>query len=163
MTSSAFILIQEKVAHQIRVQVKSRYATDCDRGFPVIERTLGAFDFLIVAFLNIGSFFRKSESIPDDRRDPEFYTLPVDFIRRHHDKSSSWEKVRTRKLDIEMYKNDEGFEPIAQALGVDYPDGLRWRRNRTREQQQMRCSPGASEKVRPDDSQSDSQTQGESP
>jgi hypothetical protein len=84
-------------------------------------RTLGAFDFLNVAFLNIGNFFRKSESIPDDRPDPEFYTLPVDFIRRHHDKSSSWEKVRTRKLDIEMYKNDEGFEPIAQALGVDYP------------------------------------------
>ena len=102
-----------KSQHQIRVQVKSRYATDCDRGFPVKERTLGAFDFLIVVFLNIGNFFRKSESIPDDRRDPEFYTLRVDFIRRHHDKSSSWEKVRTRKLYIEMYKNDEGFELIA--------------------------------------------------
>jgi hypothetical protein len=54
-----------------------RYATDCDRAFPVIERTLGAFDFLIVVFLNIGNFFRKSGSVPDDRRDPEFYTFPV--------------------------------------------------------------------------------------
>src|ERR1700746_1950064 len=41
-------------AAQVRVQVKSRYATDCDRGFPVKEVSLDAFDFLIVAFLNIG-------------------------------------------------------------------------------------------------------------
>ena len=31
---------------QIRVQVKSRYATDCDRGFPVREKSLDAFDYL---------------------------------------------------------------------------------------------------------------------
>ena len=41
---------------QVRVQVKSRYATDCDRGFPVKEASFDAFDFLIVAFLNIGKF-----------------------------------------------------------------------------------------------------------
>jgi hypothetical protein len=41
---------------QIRVQVKSRYATDCDRGFPVKEKSLAAFDYLVVAFLNIGNF-----------------------------------------------------------------------------------------------------------
>ena len=35
---------------QVRVQVKSRYATDCDRGFPVKQESLDAFDFLIVAF-----------------------------------------------------------------------------------------------------------------
>src|SRR5205823_1534299 len=95
-----------KVTRQIRVQVKSRYATDCDRAFPVKERTLGAFDFLIVVFLNIGNFFRKRDSMLDDRRDPEFYTFPVDFISQHHDKSSSWEKVRTAKLDTEPYKNE---------------------------------------------------------
>ncbi|MBN2719438.1 MAG: hypothetical protein JXX14_26540 [Deltaproteobacteria bacterium] len=43
---------------QLRIQVKSRYQTDCDRGFPVKEKSLDAFDFLIVAFLNIGNFFR---------------------------------------------------------------------------------------------------------
>lgn len=36
---------------QVRVQVKSRYATDCDRGFPVQEASIDAFDFLIVVFL----------------------------------------------------------------------------------------------------------------
>ena len=42
---------------QVRVQVKSRLATDSDRGFPVKERSIDAFDFLVVAFLNVGYFF----------------------------------------------------------------------------------------------------------
>lgn len=108
------------VARQIRVQVKSRYATDCDRGFPVKERTFGAFDFLVAAFLNIGNFTRKGDGM-EGRRDPEFYTLPVEFIREHHDKSSSWEKVRLGRLDIERYKNERGFELIAQALEIANP------------------------------------------
>ena len=48
---------------QVLVQVKSRYATDCDRGFPVKESRLDAFDFLIVAFLNIGKFFGNNDGI----------------------------------------------------------------------------------------------------
>jgi len=36
--------------------VKSRYATDCDRGFPLKEVSLDAFDFLTIVFLNIGKF-----------------------------------------------------------------------------------------------------------
>ena len=109
-----------KVTRQIRVQVKSRYASDCDRGFPVKEKTFTAFDFLVVVFLNIGNFTRKGESVTG-RKEPEFYTFPLDFIKEHHDKSSSWEKVRTRGADIERYKNDIGFELIARALGIDYP------------------------------------------
>ncbi len=109
-----------KVTRQIRIQVKSRYATNADRGFPVKERTFTAFDFLIAVFLNIGTFGGKSECRAG-LREPEFYTLPVDFIKRHHNKSSSWEKVRLRSPDIEQYKNEKGFEQIADALGVDYP------------------------------------------
>src|SRR5262245_29875362 len=45
----------------VRVQVKSRLATDCDRAFPVKERTFGAFDYLIVVFLNVGNFFARSK------------------------------------------------------------------------------------------------------
>jgi len=43
-----------KAAKQVRVQVKSRMATDSDRGFPVKAKTIDAFDFLVVAFLNVG-------------------------------------------------------------------------------------------------------------
>ena len=41
---------------QVRVQVKSRLATDCDRGFPVKARSFEAFDYLVVAFSTSGSF-----------------------------------------------------------------------------------------------------------
>ncbi|HZR82885.1 MAG TPA: hypothetical protein VFD92_17445 [Candidatus Binatia bacterium] len=108
---------------QVRIQVKSRLASDSDRGFPVKERTIAAFDFLVVAFLNVGYFFAKSKNGPpeDGRRDPEFFTFPAAFIRAHHNAANSWEKVRTRGLDIEAYRGDRGFEQIAKYLSIPYP------------------------------------------
>jgi len=58
---------------QVRVQVKSRYATDCDRGFPVKEASIDAFDFLVVAFLNIGKFFGRNFFF-NDTETTEIYT-----------------------------------------------------------------------------------------
>ena len=78
---------------QVRVQVKSRYATDCDRGFPVKEASLDAFDFLIVTFLNIGKFYGKHDGSTGEQ-EAEFYTLSNDFIREHHDATSTWRKVK---------------------------------------------------------------------
>ena len=107
---------------QIRVQVKSRYATDCDRGFPVKDKSLDAFDFLVVVFLNIGKFYGKNDG-SSGSKEIEMYVLPNSFIKEHHNKSSSWQKVRLRNLEkeIEKYKNELGIELIAQSLGIKKP------------------------------------------
>jgi len=109
---------------QIRVQVKSRLATDCDRGFPVKARTFDAFDYLVVAFLNVGYFYQRRHrlGVRTGARQPEFYTLPVSFVRSHHRAASSWEKVRTQGADLSPYRDEQGFEQIANALGIPYPD-----------------------------------------
>ena len=108
---------------KVRVQVKSRLATDCDRGFPVNPRTLDAFDYLVAVFLNVGYFFGKAGRGGHRKgaEPPEFYTFPVKFIRKHLVASDSWQKVHTRRLDIEPYKNEVGFERIAKDLGIPYP------------------------------------------
>lgn len=107
---------------QVLVQVKSRYATDCDRGFPVKEASFDAFDFLIVVFLNIGNFYRGRDGSTGDAK-PEFYTLPNEFVRKHHQKTSTWQKVRLRGLEqeLEPYADATGFEQIAKLLGVSKP------------------------------------------
>jgi len=111
---------------QVRVQVKSRYATDCDRGFPLKEKSLDAFDFLIVAFLNIGKFNGKNDG-STGKTEAELFTLSNEFIREHHDATSTWQKVRLRKLaaEIEPYKNEAGLELIAKKLGVPVPRKIR--------------------------------------
>ncbi len=115
------VLKAGKIA-QVRVQVKSRYATDCDRGFPIKEKSFGAFDFLIVVFLNIGKFYGNNDG-STGAKEIEFFTLPNEFIREHHEATSSWQKVRLRNLsnEIEAFADDNGFEQIAKALGIPKP------------------------------------------
>jgi hypothetical protein len=111
---------------QVRVQVKSRYQTDCDRGFPLKEQALGAFDFLIAAFLNIGKFNGRRNGL-DGAGAVEFYTVPAEVIRGLHDPRTTWPKVRLRQLgpELEQYRDDAGFDLIAKVLGVERPRKVR--------------------------------------
>ncbi len=111
----------KRSAKAIRVQVKSRYQTDCDRAFPVKEKSFGAFDCLIIVFLNIDFFFRRLGK-QGGRQAPEYFTLPREFIQKHHYRpQSGFQKVRTRGLDLSVFKDETGFEQIARNLQIPYP------------------------------------------
>ena len=107
-------------APSVRVQVKSRYASDCDRAFPIKEDKIECFDFLVVVFLNVGNFLTGSKDGTGGKIDPEFYTLDREFIRQHHDSKSTWHKVRLSGVleEFEQFTNERGFELIAEKLGI---------------------------------------------
>jgi hypothetical protein len=90
-----------KKGRQIRVQVKSRYASDCSDSIQVKEKSFGAFDFLVVAYLNIGNFYNHQPCLAG-RCAPEFYTFPVNFVKKHHD-ASGWEKFKLGSVKINEY------------------------------------------------------------
>lgn len=108
---------------QVRIQVKSRMASDCDRGLPLKLEALDAFDFLVVVFLNVGYYLGKARTheCRDGTRPPELYTLTPSFLRERHDARSSWQKVRLGGVDLEPFRDDRGLEAIAMELGVSYP------------------------------------------
>ncbi len=111
----------KRATKQIRVQIKSRYQTDSDRAFLVKEGSFRKFDYLVGVFQNIGYFFRKRGK-PGGATAPEFYTLPQRFVQAHHvSVRSKFNKLRTKKLNLEDYKNEKGFEMIARDLGIKYP------------------------------------------
>lgn len=111
----------KKSSKALRIQVKSRYQSDCDRAFPVKEKSFESFDYLIIVFLNIGYFYRKTT--PDNPLyKTEFYTLPNSFIREHHHiVESGWQKVKTKNINMDIYKDEKGFNLIAKYLKIPYP------------------------------------------
>jgi hypothetical protein len=112
---------QKQTSKPIRVQVKSRYQSDSDLSFPVKDKTFGTFDYLVVVFLNIGYFLSKSGK-EGGKKPPDFYTLPRAFIEAHHYRpESGFQKVILRGLDLSPFKDDCGFDRIANDLGIPYP------------------------------------------
>lgn len=111
-----------KSGAQIRVQVKSRYQTNSDRAFSLKDKSFDTFDYLIVVFLNNGYYYYKNRPVREGFMEPEFYTLSVEFLKKHHQKAKSgWERVLTKGVGMDQYKNERGFETIANNLGIPYP------------------------------------------
>jgi hypothetical protein len=81
-----------RVKRQVRVQVKSRMATDADQGFPMGASSIDAFDFLVIVRLNVGYYMQMAKRHPAPRV-PEFYTVTPEFVKQHHDGRASWAKV----------------------------------------------------------------------
>jgi hypothetical protein len=80
-----------------RIQVKSRYATDFDGGFPI--RNFDC-DFVVLAALNREYRYRKKKSADDDgRKAPQLYVFPVEVIKSAQNPKSKWGKAFLRNVD----------------------------------------------------------------
>ncbi len=112
-----------RTSRVVRVQVKSRYQTDGDGSVPVKKATFAAFDFLVIALLNVGSYYSESRNPVRGRRAPEFITLPRRIaLRYYREVKSGMNSVRTQGLDLTPYLNERGFDLVAKAIGVRYPN-----------------------------------------
>ena len=87
-----------------RVQVKSRWATDFDGGFPIKNFDC---DFVVLVQLNRGyRYHRKKHQGDDGRREPKFFIFPVEIVKGAQVPDSSWGKVFLRHIsDCELYEN----------------------------------------------------------
>ena len=91
-------------ARSARIQVKSRWATDYDRSFPI--RNFDC-EFVVLAALNRGYRFRRSRvgaEIKHGRGVPRFYCFPVEVVRAAQSPTDSWGKVSLARIpDAESY------------------------------------------------------------
>jgi hypothetical protein len=85
-----------------RIQVKSRYRTDWD-GFIIGNLDC---DFVVFVALNRG-FAKTKRSGETGVRDPEFYVLPIAYVKAVRDPQNTWGKiVRSRLTDIGEYRDN---------------------------------------------------------
>jgi hypothetical protein len=120
-----------KCVKQIRVQVKSRAASDCARDFSLSKNGGDGFDYLIGVFLNIGNYDSESADDPE-LTEPEFFTFPRSFVEQHRRDGGEWHWLPLKDLDVEPYRGERGFELIAQELEVEYPARVPVQRARRR-------------------------------
>ena len=88
-----------------RIQVKSRWATDYDKSFPIKNFEC---DFVVHVALNRGYRFRKRVSNHDPGiGDPEFYVFPVEVVKQAQNAGDKWGKVRIANIpEYQKYKGN---------------------------------------------------------
>ena len=85
----------------VMIQVKSRFQTNWD-GF--IIKNLES-DFVVFVALNRGYSKRKNNS-ETGIKDPEFYVLPIEYVKEIRDKENNWGKItKSRMINFEQYEN----------------------------------------------------------
>ena len=78
-----------------RLQVKSRWATDYDKTFPIKNFDC---DFVVHVALNRGFRYGRRTSEERDKRSPLVYVFPVEAVQRAQSPGNSWGKVRLRAI-----------------------------------------------------------------
>ena len=95
----------------VKIQVKSRFRTDWD-GFIINNFKC---DFVVFVALNRGFKYAK-KSGETGVLEPQFYVLPIRYVRRCRDPRNKWGKiVRKRLANIEKYQDK--WDSIRVALG----------------------------------------------
>lgn len=79
-----------------RIQVKSRYATDFDGGFPIKNFDC---DFVVLVALNRGYRYHKQPDKSVGRKVPHLYVFPVEVVKLAQSPNSHWGKVFLRNID----------------------------------------------------------------
>lgn len=88
-----------------KIQVKSRWATDYDKSFPL--KNFGC-DFVVHVALNRGNSFGK-RAVKIKPEAPAFYVLPIEAAKKALRESGGWSKVRLNKIpksELEFYKDN---------------------------------------------------------
>jgi hypothetical protein len=100
-----------------RIQVKSRWATDWDRGFPIKNFDC---DFVTLVALNRGYRYHR-RARPDDsgRRAPEVWVFPIEVVKDVTDVREGWQKANTRNIaDLESYLDNWGLVRMFLQMGT---------------------------------------------
>ncbi len=102
-----------------RVQVKSRWATDSNKSFPI--KNLDC-DFVVYINLNRGYWYNKNKRGDiSGIKVPDIFVFPINLIKEIRDDNSDWKKVNTKKIeDLEYYR--ENWSIIKDFLGA--PGGI---------------------------------------
>jgi hypothetical protein len=100
---------------QARLQVKSRWATDYDRGFLIKNFDS---DFVVHVALNRGFRYRRRQTSTDDGLHPPLvYVFPVDVVKNAQRGSTAWSKVWLRDIpDANDYIDK--WELVREFLGL---------------------------------------------
>jgi len=99
-----------------RVQVKSRWATDFNKAFPINNFDC---DYVVLVALNRGFRYRKKATKDNTgRRSPEFYVLPVKAVKAAQRPTSQWGMVFMKDINkIDKYL--DGWHQIKKYLRME--------------------------------------------
>jgi hypothetical protein len=96
----------EKIA---RIQVKSRWATNYDKSFPIKNFDC---DFVVHVALNRGYSFGKTAKGEDTGiKPPDFFIFPARLVKEAQNKNSSWGKIRITNIP-EYFSYKENWKLI---------------------------------------------------
>ena len=83
-----------------RIQVKSRWATDYDKSFPIKNFDS---DFVVHVALNRGYRYRRRVRL-NGREPPRVYVLPTSVVQAARNPNNTWGKVKLNAMpDVETY------------------------------------------------------------